>query len=163
MKKGGVSQQLNLAHLEARLAPLLDAARAEPWTSETFLARALAAEGEGREHKALARRLTSARIPANKTLDGFDVSDPSLAVRASVTRAGGSLVCASLDHGHRSWPAGNWENTCEPGAGHPGPDRRPFGALYDTCCARSDAGACVASRTAAPTPAPLHCAQPAGQ
>jgi len=82
MKKGGVYQQLNLAHLEARLAPLLDAARAEQWTYETFLACALAAEVEGREQKALARRLKSARIPAKKTLDGFDFSfQPSLSER----------------------------------------------------------------------------------
>lgn len=82
MKKGGVYQQLNLAHLEARLAPLLDAARAEQWTSETFLARALAAEVDGREQKALVRRLKSARIPAKKTLDGFDFAfQPSLSER----------------------------------------------------------------------------------
>ncbi len=73
MKKG-VYQQLNLAHLEAALPQVLDRARAEQWTYETFLERALASELDGREQKAMARRLKSARIPAKKTLDGFDCS-----------------------------------------------------------------------------------------
>jgi DNA replication protein DnaC len=81
MKKG-VYQHLNLAHLEAALALLLDRARAEQWTYETFLERALAAELDGREQKAMARRLKSARIPAKKTLDGFDFSfQPALSER----------------------------------------------------------------------------------
>jgi DNA replication protein DnaC len=81
MKKG-VYQHLNLAHLETALALLLDRARAEQWTYETFLERALAAELDGREQKAMARRLKSARIPAKKTLDGFDFSfQPSLSER----------------------------------------------------------------------------------
>ncbi len=81
MKKG-VYQQLNLIHLEAGLAHLLDTARAETWTYETFLARALAAEVDGREQKALARRIKSARIPTKKTLDGFDFSfQPALSER----------------------------------------------------------------------------------
>ncbi len=81
MKKG-LYQQLNLAHLETGLPRLLEQARAEQWTYETFLGQALAAEVEGREQKALARRLKSARIPAKKTLDGFDFSfQPSLSER----------------------------------------------------------------------------------
>lgn len=81
MKKG-VYHQLNLAHLEGALPQVFSRARAEQWTYETFLERALAAEVEGREQKALARRLKSARIPAKKTLDGFDFSfQPSLSER----------------------------------------------------------------------------------
>ena len=68
----GMYQQLHLAHVEARLPHLLDRARSEQWTYETFLERALAAEIDGREQKALARRLKSARISTTKTLDGFD-------------------------------------------------------------------------------------------
>jgi len=61
---------------------LLDQARREQWTYETFLARALAAELSGREQKAIARRLKAARIPSKKTLDGFDFSfQPSLSER----------------------------------------------------------------------------------
>ena len=81
MKKG-VYKQLNLAHLEAALPPVLDRARTEQWTYETELSRALAAELDGREQKAIARRLKAARIPGKKTLDGFDFSfQPSLSER----------------------------------------------------------------------------------
>lgn len=81
MKKG-VYKQLNLAHLEATLPTVLDRARTEQWTYETFLERALAAELDGREQKAIARRLKAARIPGKKTLDGFDFSfQPSLSER----------------------------------------------------------------------------------
>jgi DNA replication protein DnaC len=80
--KKGVYKQLNLAHLEAALPPVLDRARTEQWTYETFLERALAAELDGREQKAIARRLKAARIPGKKTLDGFDFSfQPSLSER----------------------------------------------------------------------------------
>ena len=81
MKKG-IYGHLNLTHLETALPQVLSHARAETWTYETFLERALAAEVDGREQKALARRLKSARIPAKKTLDGFDFSfQPSLSER----------------------------------------------------------------------------------
>ena len=81
MKKG-VYQQLNLAHLEAGLPQLLDRARTEQWTYETFLDRALTSELDGREQQAMARRLKNARIPAKKTLSGFDFSfQPSLSER----------------------------------------------------------------------------------
>jgi len=62
MKKG-VYKQLNLTHLEAALPHVLDAARREQWTYEMLLERALAAEVDGREQKASARRLKAARIP----------------------------------------------------------------------------------------------------
>jgi DNA replication protein DnaC len=81
MKKG-VYQQLNLAYLEVALPQVLERARAEQWTHETLLERALATELDGREQKAIARRLECARIPAKKTLDGFDFSfQPSLSER----------------------------------------------------------------------------------
>jgi DNA replication protein DnaC len=81
MKKG-VYQQLNLAHLEAALPHVLQQARTEQWTYETFLERAIASELDGREQKAMARRLKNARIPSKKTLDGFDFSfQPSLSER----------------------------------------------------------------------------------
>jgi DNA replication protein DnaC len=81
MKKG-VYKQLNLTHLEAALPQILEGAQREQWTYETFLERALAAELEGREQKAIARRLKAARIPSKKTLDGFDFSfQPALSER----------------------------------------------------------------------------------
>lgn len=81
MKKG-VYYQLNLTHLEVALPQVLQEARAEQWTYETFLQRALTAELSGREQQAMARRLKAARIPSKKTLDGFDFSfQPSLSER----------------------------------------------------------------------------------
>ena len=81
MKKGAYTQ-LNLTHLEAALPQVLQAAQREQWTYETFLERALCAELEGREQKAMARRLKAARIPSTKTLDGFDFSfQPTLSER----------------------------------------------------------------------------------
>jgi DNA replication protein DnaC len=73
MKKG-VYKQLNLSHLQAALPHVLEGARAAQWTYETFLERALATELKGREQKAIARRLKTARIPCKKTLDAFDFS-----------------------------------------------------------------------------------------
>ncbi len=81
MKKGAY-KQLNLTHLEDMLPHVLEEARREQWTYEVFLERVLAAELEGREQKAIARRLKAARIPSKKTLDGFDFSfQPSLSKR----------------------------------------------------------------------------------
>jgi DNA replication protein DnaC len=81
MKKG-VYTQLKLPYLEATLPQLLEEARNAQWTYETFLQRALSAEVEGREQKAIARRLKAARIPNKKTLDGFDFSfQPTLSER----------------------------------------------------------------------------------
>jgi DNA replication protein DnaC len=75
-------QQLHLMHLEAALPQLLGSARTEQWTYESFLERTLASEIAGREEQALARRLKSARIPAKRTLDGFDFPfQPSLSER----------------------------------------------------------------------------------
>jgi DNA replication protein DnaC len=81
-KQRNAYRQLHLPHLEAALPQLLEAARAADWTYETFLARALAAELDGRDQQALARRLKAARIPAKKSLDGFDFPfQPTLAER----------------------------------------------------------------------------------
>src|SRR5260221_1687996 len=76
MKKGAY-KQLNLTHLEAALPQVLEAAQREQWTYETLLERALAAELEGREQKAIARRLKAARIPSQKTGDGVDFAVPT--------------------------------------------------------------------------------------
>src|SRR5207245_10413306 len=80
--KKTIYQQLNLTHLEAALPQLLSCARSEQWTYETAVQRMLAAELDGREQKAIARRLKAARIPGKKTLDGFDFAfQPSLSER----------------------------------------------------------------------------------
>jgi DNA replication protein DnaC len=92
-KKRSVYRQLQLKYLEAALPTLLAEARAEDWTDETFLARSLASEGEGRDQAALARRRKAARIPAQKSLDGFDFSfQPALSERRMRELAGLSFV-----------------------------------------------------------------------
>ncbi|GCE15032.1 IS21-like element helper ATPase IstB [Tengunoibacter tsumagoiensis] len=78
----GAYKQLNLTQLEMVLPKLLEQARREQWTYETLLERALTAELDGRERKAMARRLKAARIPGKKTIDGFDFSfQPTLSER----------------------------------------------------------------------------------
>lgn len=80
--KNGIYKHLNLLHLEATLPHLLDQARTEQWTYETLVERALFSEVQGREQKALARRLKAARIPCKKTLDGFEFAfQPALSER----------------------------------------------------------------------------------
>ena len=65
MKKGAY-KQLNLTHLEAALPHRLEAARREQWTYETLLEQALAAELDGREQKAIARRRKRSTYPEQK-------------------------------------------------------------------------------------------------
>lgn len=78
----GAYKKLNLAHLEGVLPQILEAARQQQWTYETFLERALAAELDGREQKALIRRYKAARIPKPKSLDAFDFPfQPTLSER----------------------------------------------------------------------------------
>lgn len=80
--KHTIYKQLNLLHLETALPHLLERARTEQWTYETLVERALFSEVQGREQKALARRLKAARIPCKKTLDGFEFTfQPSLSER----------------------------------------------------------------------------------
>lgn len=82
MKSITAYKQLNLTHLQAALPQLLETARREQWTYETMVERALGAELDGREQKAIARRLKAARIPSKKTVEGFDFSfQPSLSER----------------------------------------------------------------------------------
>ncbi len=65
---------LGLTALAATLPLLLDQARQQEPTYEVFLAQALEAEHAGRAARAHARRLRAARLPAQKTLEGFDFS-----------------------------------------------------------------------------------------
>lgn len=97
--KQGVYTQLNLSHLQATLPQVLEAAQREQWTYETFLERALSAELEGREQKAIARRLKAARIPSKKTVEGFDFAfQPTLSERRLRELADLSFVrtCANV-------------------------------------------------------------------
>jgi DNA replication protein DnaC len=78
----GAYKKLNLSHLEAVVPQILEKARQQQWTYEAFLEQALAAELDGREQKAIARRFKAARISKTKTLDAFDFPfQPSLSER----------------------------------------------------------------------------------
>jgi DNA replication protein DnaC len=75
-------KHLGLTQLEKALPELYELARAEHWTYETFLSRAIAAEIEGRDRRAAERRMQAARLPALKTLEAFDFAfQPSLSER----------------------------------------------------------------------------------
>ncbi len=75
-------KQLGLTQLEQALPTLYETARQEHWTYETFFTRAIAAEIEGRDRRAVERRMTAARLPALRTLEAFDFSfQPSLSER----------------------------------------------------------------------------------
>jgi DNA replication protein DnaC len=73
---------LGLTALAARLPQLLEQARQQDPTYDGFLRCALDAELRGRSERAHARRLRAARLPAGKTLEGFDFSfQPSVPER----------------------------------------------------------------------------------
>jgi DNA replication protein DnaC len=73
---------LGLTALAATVSALLDQARHQEPTYDVFLMQALEAELAGRAERAHARRLRAARLPARKTLEGFDFSfQPSVPER----------------------------------------------------------------------------------
>jgi DNA replication protein DnaC len=75
-------KQLGLTQLEQALPVLFETARLEQWTYEQFLKRAIAAELEGRDRRAAARRMAAAHLPVVKTLEAFDFAfQPSLSER----------------------------------------------------------------------------------
>jgi DNA replication protein DnaC len=75
-------KQLGLTQLEHALPALFETARLEQWTYEQFLKHAIAAELEGRDRRAAARRMAAAHLPVVKTLEAFDFSfQPSLSER----------------------------------------------------------------------------------
>ena len=69
-------KHLGLTLLEKALPTLFETARLEQWTYELFLARAIAAEIEGRDRRAAERRMTAARLPTVKTLEAFYTFPP---------------------------------------------------------------------------------------
>ncbi len=75
-------KQLGLTQLEKALPALYETARQEQWTYETFMNRAIASEIEGRDRRAVERRMAAARLPAIKTLEAFNFAfQPDLSER----------------------------------------------------------------------------------
>ena len=85
--------QLGLRHLGQALPTLLDEARQQQVSYETFLYRALAVEAQARRQRVLLHRSQAAHLPARKTLEAFDFSfQPSLSARQVRELAGLSFV-----------------------------------------------------------------------
>lgn len=75
-------KEVGLLHVEHVLPVLLQQAQNQQQTYEGFLRQVLAAEREARQQTASHRRLRAARLPATKTLAGFDFSfQPALSQR----------------------------------------------------------------------------------
>ncbi|MDQ6659331.1 MAG: IS21-like element helper ATPase IstB, partial [Chloroflexota bacterium] len=73
---------LHMKYIEARLPDLLEQARRESLTYETFLRRVLVTEIAGRTAQVQHTRLRAAKLPHPKTLDTFDFAfQPSISER----------------------------------------------------------------------------------
>jgi DNA replication protein DnaC len=85
--------QLGLRHLGQALPGLLDEARQQQISYESFLYRALAVEAQARRQRVLLRRSQAAHLPTRQTLESFDFSfQPSLSERQVRELAGLSFV-----------------------------------------------------------------------
>jgi len=88
-----VSEYLGLRDLATALPALLDEARQQHLSYDTFLHRALAVEAQARHARMVERRSRSAHLPARKSLDDFDFSyQPGLSERTVRELAGLSFV-----------------------------------------------------------------------
>ena len=124
-------KQLGLTQLEQALPTLFETARQEQWTYEQFLKRAIAAELEGRDRRAAARRMAAAHLPVVKTLEAFDFSfQPSLSERLLWELADAPL-CRAPRMSCFSGPRAR-ENTPEPGPCGRGATETGYSALFTT-------------------------------
>jgi DNA replication protein DnaC len=84
---------LGLTQLAPLLPQVLDDARQQQLSYEAFLRVALETEVQGRQQRALERRLRAARLPIQRGLDAFDFTfQPSLSERLIRELAGLSFV-----------------------------------------------------------------------
>ena len=84
---------LGLTQLGLQLPELLDGARQQQLSYEAFLRQALETEVQGRQRRALERRVRAARLPARTRVEHFDFSfQPSLSERLVRELAGLSFV-----------------------------------------------------------------------
>src|SRR5258708_278341 len=85
---------------------------------------------DGREQKAIARRLKAARIPSKKTVDGFDFAfQPTLSERRLRELADLSFVRTCAGAGLPR-PSRHRENPSQSGIGGPSAHSRLFRAVY---------------------------------
>ena len=83
---------LGLTQLAQQLPTVLDAARQQQLSYEAFLRQALESEVQGRQRRALERRLRAAHLPARTRLESFDFTfQPTLSERLVRELAGFGL------------------------------------------------------------------------
>ncbi len=84
---------LGLTQLAQQLPGLLDTARQQQLSYEAFLRQALESEVDGRQRRALERRLRAAHLPSRTRLESFDFSfQPSVSERLVRELAGLAFV-----------------------------------------------------------------------
>ncbi len=84
---------LGLTQLAQQLPGLLETARQQQLSYEAFLRQALESEVDGRQRRALERRLRAAHLPSRTRLDSFDFTfQPSVSERLVRELAGLSFV-----------------------------------------------------------------------
>jgi DNA replication protein DnaC len=84
---------LGLTQLAQHLPGLVDAARQQQLSYEAFLRQALESEVQGRQRRALERRVRAAHLPSRMRLESFDFSfQPTLSERLVRELAGLSFV-----------------------------------------------------------------------
>jgi DNA replication protein DnaC len=75
-------KRFGLTSVARGLPAILEQARQQQWTYDTFLQQALVAEEAGRAERAYQRRLRAAHLPASKSLESFDFAfQPSVSQR----------------------------------------------------------------------------------
>jgi DNA replication protein DnaC len=77
-------QRLQLPYFVQHYPDLTEQAAREVWTHGRFLEQLVAGEVARRDEALIARRVKAARLPAIKTLDGFDWTWPKKINRAQV-------------------------------------------------------------------------------
>ena len=86
-------RRLRLGQLASQLPDLIEGARLQKLSYERFLATVLESELEGRDERALLRRMRSARLPLKARLESFDFAfQPSVSERLVQELAQGSYL-----------------------------------------------------------------------
>jgi len=110
---------LGLTQLAQHLPGLLDDARHQQLSYEAFLRQALEREVQGRQRRALERRLRAAHLPAHTRLESFDFAfQPSVSERLVRELAGLAFVPTAT----------NIVLLGPPGVGKPHPRHCPYWA-----------------------------------
>lgn len=122
MELTALLSKLKLEHLELQLDSVCEQAASQELDYQTFLARALSVEWQGRHQRGIEARLRQARLPWLKTLEQYDFDfQPSLDRRQVKELATARFV----ELGHNVVVLG------PPGVGKPQPMHYPY--RHDVC------------------------------